>query len=479
MSIGETKFGLEISKGVLAKFLMAAIGFAGSIVFARALGPAGYGAFYVVVTLVDVLNNPVTGWGVACKKRISEADFPSNEALGSGLLGSLFLPLVILPGVFLFERYTDFYDLNGLFVPFSLFFVTLCFFEATNRILSARANFSAAEWADTLRSFLTIPLQLAFVLLGAGVMGMVYGVAIATALTVPFVLWQIGIRPSLPSRVSIRSISEYAKYSIPNGFLGTAKSRIDILLLGALLTSTAVGEYQVAFQLTMPGTFIGGVASAGLMARVSESWSQENETAVVTDVTNSLGYASVLAIPILFGAIAMPNDLLVTIFGTKFEGVGPVLIGLSLFQAINLQTRQLGATIEGLNRPDVGTRVSPIVLTLNIVLGYILLLRYGVFGVVVATVVSELVNYCVVAYVVKQYLPAIRLITLPFLHQVLSGAVMYIIVDQLHAFIGVTWWGELALLVGIGGVVYTAVLVTVSEPFRTTVRGIFGDVAPF
>jgi len=97
MSAGEADFGLEISRGVLAKFAMAAIGFAGSVVFARVLGPSGYGAFYILVTLVNILDNPVTGWGVACKKRITETGFSTSEALGSGLLGAVILPLVILP----------------------------------------------------------------------------------------------------------------------------------------------------------------------------------------------------------------------------------------------------------------------------------------------------------------------------------------------------------------------------------------------
>ena len=70
MSAGEADFGLEISRGVLAKFAMAGIGFVGSVVFARVLGPGGYGLFYLILTLVNVLDNPVTGWGVACKKRI-------------------------------------------------------------------------------------------------------------------------------------------------------------------------------------------------------------------------------------------------------------------------------------------------------------------------------------------------------------------------------------------------------------------------
>lgn len=475
MSAGEANFGVEISKGVLAKFSMAVVGFAGAIVFARVLGPTGYGAFYLLVTLVNVLDNPVTGWGTACKKRISETGFPVDEALGSSILGAVAISLLVIPLVVAFGRFTDIYDIDGLLIPFAVLFVSVCLFAATNRVLSARSNFSAAEWSDTLRSFLTTPLQLGFVLLGFGAAGMAYGLAVATVLTVPYVLWKIQIKPTIPSRESLASIGEYAKYSVPNGFLGTALSRMDILLLGAFFTSAAVGKYQATMQITMPGTFIGGVASAGLMARVSEYRSQSNEAAIQTDVENSLGHASVLAVPIFFGAAAMPNDLLVTVFGSKYSGVGLALVGIALFRVVNMQTRQAAATIAGIDRPDINTRVSAVVLLLNVGLGYVLLLEYGIVGVVAATVVSEFVKYTLTVYAMKQSVDRIPVLTRPFRHQILAGGVMFIVVELLHSVLGVSWWGELAVLVGIGGAIYFFVLTAVSESFRVTVKGILAD----
>lgn len=476
MSAGEADFGVEISKGVLAKFAMAAIGFAGSIIFARDLGPSGYGSFYVILTLVNVLDNPVTGWGVACKKRISETGFPTEEALGSGLIGAVVLPLVMLPVIYVINRSLEPNALSELFLPFSVLFVVICFFAVTNRVLSARSNFSSAEWADTLRSLFTTPLQLLFVVfLGLGAAGMVYGLAIATLLTVPYVLYRIGVRPARPSRESLSSIGSYAKFSIPNGFIGTTKSRIDILLLWALISRSAVGKYQVSMQLTMAGTFIGGVVSMGLMARVSEYWSQDDAPAIVNDVRNSVGYASILAIPIFFGAAAMPNDLLVTVFGPEYSGVGTVLVGLALYRLVAQQSSQLKSTIGGLDRPDINTRIGFLVLILNVGLGYVLLIEYGIIGVVVATVISEIVQYTILAFVIKQELPEVPLFARPLQHQLLVGAVMYLIVDRLHAMIGVSWWGELLVLIGVGGLVYISGLSAISESFRATVRGVLSD----
>ena len=478
MSAGKADFGLEVSKGVLAKFAMAGIGFVGSVVFARVLGPGGYGLFYLILTLVNVLDNPVTGWGVACKKRISEADFPVSEALGSGLVGAAILSIVVLPAAYILNEYTSLYDLEGLFFPFSVLFTVVCLFAVTNRILSARANFSASEWADTLRSLFTTPLQLIFVVVfGMGTAGMVYGLAAATLLTIPYVLYRIDLSPRLPSRNVVASIGSYAKYSVPNGFIGTALSKMDILLLGVLISSSAVGKYQVSMQLTMVGTFIGGVASAGLMARVSNHRSQKKQEQIVADVTNSLGYASILAIPIFFGTAAMPESLLVTVFGGQYSGISAVLVGLALYRILSMQSQQLSSTVGGLDRPDINTRISLVVLVLNIGLGYALLLKFGVAGVVLATLISEIVRYGALARVIKIHLPELPLLTRPFRHQLLAGVIMFATVDRLHAFFGVVWWGELVGIISFGAVVYFIVLISISESFRVTIRGIVNDAS--
>ena len=476
MSAGDAKFGLEISRGVVAKIAMIAIGFIGSIVFARVLGPSGYGAFYVVNALVNVLDNPIVGWAMACKKRISEASFPVSEALGSGLIGAIVFPFVIIPSVYLFQRYIDLYDLSGLIIPFGILFVSIGLFATTNRILSARYNFSAANWADTLRSLLTTPLQLVLVSTGMGVAGMVYGLSIATILTVPYVLYKIDVRPTLPSRTTVSSIASYAKYSVPNGFLGSARSRIDILMLGAFLSSAAVGKYQVAVQLTMAGTFIGGVSSSGLMARVSNNWSKDNQAQIKEDVTNSLGFASLLAIPILFGGAAMPNDLLEIVFGSKYSDAGLVLIGLAMYTVVRMQSTQLSSTIRGMNQPDTITKIGVVNFVLNVTVGYILLIKYGIIGVVIATVLSEVISYAISSYIIKQKLPDLALFPSPLRHQLLSGLFMFLVVDYIHSKVNILSWKDLGLLITLGGVLYFIILLTISKSFRNTVRGVLLDI---
>lgn len=473
-SVGDVDFGLEVSKGVLAKFTMAAIGFVGTLIFARELGPAGYGAFYLVVTLVNVLDNPVTGWATACKKRLSEEGFPDDEALGSGLAGAAINVVLVVPAMGLVLAYTDLFEIRRLFVPFAVLFGSVTLFAVTNRLLSAQANFASAEWSDTLRSLFTFPLQLALVLAGMGAAGMTYGLAVATLLTIPYVVHRLGVRPALPTRETVQSIWRYARYSIPSGFIGTTQSRIDVLILGALMATTAaVGYYEVALRLTMPATFIAGVTSAGLMARVSNLHSRGES--VATDVTNSLGYASLLAVPIFFGALAMPEALVVTAYGGDYRSAGAFLVGLALYQLLSTQVGQLGSVVAGLDRPRTNLLVSAASLAVNVILGVALFYAVGPLGVVVATVVAEALKYVVLAVTVRRALPAVELAPGPLRHQLLAGALMFVAVDRVRTAIGVPDWLHLLVLLALGGGVYFAVLLLISTEHRTTARGILHD----
>jgi len=90
VSIGDTDFGVQVSIGVVGRVVAALVAFLGSIVLARVLGPDGYGTFYLLMAVVAFLDNPITGWANACRKRLTEEDFPSG-----GTIGSMFISIVL------------------------------------------------------------------------------------------------------------------------------------------------------------------------------------------------------------------------------------------------------------------------------------------------------------------------------------------------------------------------------------------------
>ncbi|MCO8246928.1 lipopolysaccharide biosynthesis protein [Haladaptatus sp. AB643] len=470
----KTSLSRETLGGTIAQFVMAGIGFAGTIVFARWLGPSAFGGVYLLFALVKFADRPMNGWSQAAKKRLSESDALRPPAFGAQLLfdaGWVVLAAVValLAGDFL-RNYT------GLaLAPFLIIclLATESVYESLENLVQGRGKISAATWVDTLRSTLTLPLQIGFVALLStatvvGSAGMVYGLALASALTVPPIVAYVAARPTIPSRSFVRSLADYARYSIPGSLLSTTYDRLDVLLLGFLLVNgtSAVGLYEVAWKLTFPAVFVADMAGRGLMATVSARRGRTDGAA--RDISNTLAYAGILAFPVLFGSLALSEPLVVTVYGPEYRDAALLLIGLALYRVVRTQSGPLLQATNGLDRPDVAMRLSAVAVTVNLALGVLLTLRFGVIGVVLATVVAESIVYLGALRFLRGELVGIQPVSWPMVAQVGASLFMFAVVSIVHRSLPVGSWSDLLTLVSLGGIVYVGVLLVVSPGVRRT-----------
>lgn len=474
VSIKDADFGVQIGIGFLGRVVMALVAFAGSIVLARALGPAGYGAFYLLMAVVQFLDNPVTGWATACRKRLTETDFPPGEAVGSTILGVVTASAVVFAVAWLASPYiTSYTGARDTWLYLGVLFATVVSFRASIEVLKATKRFGVSTWVEASRDTLRVAVQITLILSGFGVAGMVGGMALANFALAPVVLYLVGTAPAIPSRVALRDIWQFAKSSIPTGFVGTAQQRMDVILLGLLVGTEMVGNYEIALKMTIPAMFVAGVAQDGLMGRISDLRSRGES--FVTDVQSNLAYASIVGVPLFFGAFVLARPVVVTIYSNQFAGAAPFLVGLALFRLLRTQKAILVSTINGLDRPDLNLKISTVVFAINLTLGVALLYVIGPIGVVVATVVSELLGYGIRGYIVRSLVPAVSLLPRPLLEQLLSGAVMGTLVYAGREMLPLATWPYVALLVGLGCVCYFAVLLTLSTPLRATVLAVAED----
>lgn len=463
----EVDLGAEVSKGVAAQFAMAAVGFVGTVIFARVLGPRGFGGFYLLMLVVKVLNRPSVGWAGAIKKRYSETDSPRDEILGALVLFTAGLVAVAGVVVWLLRRpLASFTGVEHPVLPTVAILATVVVFSPFQSVISATGRESLVKWIDTVRSVFTFPLQLAFVLLGFGAAGMAYGLAGATLLSLPITLSFVSLSLAPPSPATVRSLWDYAKYDVPNASVGMAYSQYDIFLLGVVLSPAVVGQYQVAYKLSAPATYVATVASPTMMARVSNLGDETAE--IARDVTNSLSFVSLFAVPMFFGALAFPTEIVVTVYGPEYRDAALLLVGLAFYQVVNTQKDILRETVSGLDRPDAVMRITVTALAFNVVVGVGLILLFGAVGVVVATVLSGVLQYVLFRRTVNATVPAVTFLPRSLVNQFVAGGVMFVVVALSARVVDVASWVHLALLVGTGAAVYFAVYGLLDSAFRTT-----------
>lgn len=472
----DISLGRETVLATAARLVMALGGFAGVVVFARVLDRSVFGGVYVIYGIVRVVDRPMVGFGGAGQKRISERDAVKHEALGAQLAFNVaWIGLVAFGALLLAGHLRSYTGLEAAPLFLIAILATQSVYETMDRHLKGRGMIGAVTWIDTLRSYLTLPLQVALVLLGYGAVGVVFGLVGATLLTLPLIAYYLQARPAIPSWTTLRSLWAYARYYIPTTALSTLTSELDILLLAWLLVPGIAGDYKVAWTATMPAIYLAQVASTGLMSKASGRSARGED--VTADVQNTAAYASVLAIPLFFGAVALSEQVVTTLFGGEYAAAAPLLIGLALFRVVSTQTLQLRSVIDGLDHPEITLRLTTLTLVLNLGLGVVLVLWIGPIGVVIATVVAEVVRYFGYLRALRSLLDGVRVITRPVVEQAVAGALMYAAVAVVHRGYPVQSWIDLLVLVGFGTAVYAVVLLAISDHLRLTIRNVVSELA--
>lgn len=461
-NIGDVNFDIQIGVGVIGKAATAVLGILGSILIARIVGPSGYGVFYISMSIVQFLENPITGWTTACKKRMTEEGFNESEAFGSVILVILGIIFIFGPASFLVLNVVTSNPVIPVAVPSLL--ITISSYWALNIFLSGRGNFSLYVWSGTINTLVQITGKIILVISGFGVWGMVGGTIIGPFVIIPLIYRWISIRPSIPSLESLKSISEYARWSIPDGFLGTALSRMDIVLLGWLATAGMAGRYQVGLKITMPAVFISSVIRTGLMGRVSNLDSRGEDWK--TDLRRSLSYASLLSVPIFFGSLVIGETLVVAVFGNEYQGAGVFVVGLALHRLIKSQTSPFHSIITGMNKPDIKFRISFISFASNAILGILLWLFIGPVGIIIATILTSGVRYLLSIEYVRHITDVEIFITAPFLKQLLSSIVMAIVLYGLKNIYGISNSVDVIGYVVVGGGLYCGLEFLLCPNFR-------------
>jgi O-antigen/teichoic acid export membrane protein len=466
--------GVESIKGFAGKIVQSVLGFVGTIVFARILGPKSFGGFYFLLALVFLADKPLRGTATAISKRFSESENEPREIVGSIALfyGIGFLlaggALLLLSDVL--QRQTN---VSNAALVFFLLLTSITLFDVVQELLAASGYPSLQIWNDTLRSILTFPFQIGFVLLGFSAAGMGYGLAAATFLSIPGAIYFIRLRPARPSLKTLRSLWKFARYSVPSAIVGTAYGRLDMLLLGSLLTTSAAANYQIALKLTTPAVLVATSIAPALFPKVSNLHSRGEN--VAEEISNVVSFSSIIAIPIFFGVIAIPEVLVVTIYGGEYRSAALLLIGLAAFQVVTTQASMYDRAVNAIDRPELNFRFSSIALVFNIVVGVTLLYEIGAIGVVIATVLSEILRYLLFVFALQRELEGLTVLPRTLFEQFAAGSIMYATVEAAERAVVVQSWVDLVLLVGTGAVVYGVVLLAISPGLRLTLRSVYAD----
>lgn len=452
-----------------SKLLGSVLGFLATLTFARLLGADIIGYYSIALAVVAWLKlGGDLGVSHAVSKRISEGDEP-DKYYTAGFIAVAAFGVVVSLCIFILRDIIDSYvgiDIWYFVVPLVATGLLISFATST---LNGERKVHISGLLNPVNLTITSLTQIALVLAGFSLTGMLLGYLVGELLIALAALNIISLNIQWPSRNHFKQLYDFAKYS----WLGSLKLRsfneIDILVLGAFVSSSLVGVYAVVWSLSKFLSIFGSAVRNAMFPEISHADSSGDTDRIKNLTEDSLSFVGLIAIPGLFGGIVL-GDRLLQIYGGEFTQGTTVLGLLILSTLVYSYQQQMLSIIKGIDRPEIAFRINAVFIVANFTLNIVLVFWIGWVGAALATALSALIAV-VLSYRALSSLIEFDTPVREPAYQVFAASVMAIGVYTTR------WWIEeshiithnafiVLLLVGLGASIYFAALLMLSNQFR-------------
>ncbi|MBP1921714.1 O-antigen/teichoic acid export membrane protein [Halorubrum alkaliphilum] len=469
MRLGQTSVVYLVSK-----FGGSILGFFATIYFTRTLGEEIYGFYAVTLALVSWLGIVKSvGFGQAIVKRMSEEEEP-DAFLAAGTAVKTALTLVVALGVLVFRGQVNAYVGQPVAEFVVLLLVVSILSGLVNSALKGSHRVHVYAPLSTAKQGIQSVVMVGLVYVGWELSGMLLGHAIGAALIAAVGLWFVKPAFVVPRWRHVASLFEFAKFSWLGSIQKKTFSDMDILVLGLFVPSGLTGIYAVAYALSEFLDIFSNAIRNTLFPELSKRAADDDDDMIRMLTNDALSYAGLFLIPGIVGGTIL-GDRLLRIYGDGFAVGARVLPILLVGVLAYSYAKQLLNTLNGIDRPDLAFRANAAFIGSNLVLNLVLVYSIGWVGAAIATATSAGVGLLFGFYYTRQHVS----FTIPtgeiarqWVAALLMGGVVYA-----ARYLGEANWAWIADynavfvvgLVGLGAVVYFAILFGISTEFRTTV----------
>lgn len=384
-----------------SRVLIAALGWAGSIVIARVLSPTEWGQYSFVFALLGLLS-VITDLGVG---RVVLARLVEDDAPDAPLVASSFIALRVLLGMVGYVvalGYVLLLDYPGEVVRATALGGVVVIIatpsHALTMLFQSRLRLAVVAAAEAIGQTVQLGLTVFAALVAPSLLVFVLPVIVNELVKVCLKLRGVrrgdtGARPA--RRVELWRWRGMLIDAIPLT-IGTAFAtllyRIDVLLLSRLDTFESVGMYTVGYKFADVLALVTSAVLSPALTLLVLAWSKDVE-AFRERVRHAYLLLLLLASVTLAGFWASAAPVITTLYGERF-GPATSSARLLLAGACLAMLTQVGFTVlvaSGHQRfyPWVGA----VGLTLNVALNLVLIPEHSYRGAAAATVVTEVVVF--------------------------------------------------------------------------------------
>jgi O-antigen/teichoic acid export membrane protein len=237
-----------------------------------------------------------------------------------------------------------------------------------------------------------------------GVYALIWGVILGNFIKSVWGYLKISTGFGVPSIEIADSLIGYAKYGVIPSVQGQVHSWIDLFIIGAVMSPSAVGAYEIAWSIANPIMIISQAIGTTIFPQISSWESNQSFRKVETLIPKIISPTLILVFPAVIGGALISNELLTLIFGEAF-GIAAIPLVILLFGKIPEALKQIfGKTLYGINQPTYVNNAAIIDITSNVVLNIILIWNFGLIGAAVGTSSAMLIGTIYRGYCLNRFI---------------------------------------------------------------------------
>lgn len=259
-------------------------------------------------------------------------------------------------------------------------------------------GFNRVTWSAIVASIGNVSIVVfivAFLLLGFGTIGALlgyivgYGIAAVSGLSILYLKFYTDYEAAAtPESGLSRRILEYNVPLTATRGANVLDKRIDTVLVGYFLTTTAVGYYTLGKQITefviAPATSLGFAVSPAL----GEQKASDDMERAARLYETTLEYTLTFYAPAAAGLFIVAEPAIRHVFGADYLGAVPVLQVFSVYALLRAVDKITSDGLDYLGRARERAIVKGATSTGNFALNLVLIPIFGVVGATVATVIT-------------------------------------------------------------------------------------------
>jgi O-antigen/teichoic acid export membrane protein len=368
----------------------------------RALGPASYGVYALAVSIAGLVIFPAgLGLPMAVGRFLADHRGSAHQLREIFRVGmKLQVPAALIAGAVLFAAsgaVADAYGNPHLGWPLrwaALSVIGQALFAFLTSVGTSVRRVSVGLWMTVAESAVETSASIALVIAGAGAagatLGKLVGYSVATILGVYLtvrLLGRAGREPGEARQVSLRTLTRYAGVLLVVDITWSAITQVDVLLIGALLTSTAVGSFGAVLRLLAVLGYLGTAVSSGVAPRLSLA----GGTPDVRSFEAALRYVTIIQGLVLAPMLVWAKPIVDLLLGSAYHSSDEILRVLSLYAFVGGPAALISVAVTYLGEGRRRVVVMLATLVLGLVATYVLIRAVGVVGAAVADDVIQVV----------------------------------------------------------------------------------------